>query len=609
MSHHFKYQPWFVFRPLRQVSCVSRSVFKRAKYLACALVLAPVFFAVTPTHALVFDSGKPTLSSENLDDKARTNLYLFLPQSILPGKTGAVIELGQGKYLDGGNYWFGFTPKLNKLSLLPGAQEYDAHVHAPVLSKALIEEQKFIQTEHFSAHDIATTPGASHSFAFSDQTGKLLARVDYYAAQFTWQGRTLGESLNVTNLSGDPMTLKWEIFLGNPRLDGVSGGDYSQHGYDPMSGLFTVRTRDYWRQVPLSVSDAKSAKEGIITQEMLCPTVSFSSVAYTNTPSSALFPSSSDTSTTSTPSPFSSPVKLSQPVQVRENFDSPQYFNFTRQLTGLKQAANVRFNYRLVPLGKNPAPVEGLASDFSIDFNQATPDAQGTALRQGQLDFSKATFAQSGLYHFLLTEVASTDPTRFPVDETHHFYLSVAVYKRSLDWEKYALRFNHHGFGREPSEAEIAFLRDQAFSLYPERYVALLSSSVNDENRQTLPLARFTGPTLGQNSAEDTPPDQNQPKGHTEDTPPDQNQPKDPTDDTPPEQDPPKDSVTNSTKSSNDTSFSQTTNTLTSSPMEKIKASIVDTGVDNLIGFFITLGLCSLASLFVLKLCAHRSHL
>lgn len=112
--------------------------------------------------------------------------------------------------------------------------------------------------------------------------------------------------------------------------------------------------------------------------------------------------------------------------------DSNRTVAITRNVNGVTNPVTNTFTYTIaLDSSYGAGATSGAVSDYptstTIAFNGVAPEQGATTVSQnGSVDFAGTTFNKVGDYRFILTESASSNPTKYPVDgSTYYLYVSV----------------------------------------------------------------------------------------------------------------------------------------------------------------------------------------
>lgn len=108
------------------------------------------------------------------------------------------------------------------------------------------------------------------------------------------------------------------------------------------------------------------------------------------------------------------------------NSDSPTQIMVTREVTGVSNPVTANFQYTITEDDGNPGRVNNLPSTMSINLNAVEP-TENAVYGFGWLDFSNVEFDTLGDYKFIVREVASSEPTIYPVDSSDVYYVYAYV--------------------------------------------------------------------------------------------------------------------------------------------------------------------------------------
>ena len=106
--------------------------------------------------------------------------------------------------------------------------------------------------------------------------------------------------------------------------------------------------------------------------------------------------------------------------------DTPSGLTVTRRIEGVTNKVNNTYTYSVSALDSNPTGATNEPTQFSISFNNVQPRGDNVAVATNVLDFTGATYTQVGDYTYMITEIASSDETNFPISEqSYEVYVSV----------------------------------------------------------------------------------------------------------------------------------------------------------------------------------------
>ena len=98
----------------------------------------------------------------------------------------------------------------------------------------------------------------------------------------------------------------------------------------------------------------------------------------------------------------------------------------TRDIVDVDDNVSNEFTYSISADASNPTSVSELPSTFKITFDNVSPNDEGVAKVQAQLDLSNLTFTTIGNYKFNITEISSSNASIYPVDSSiFTFYVVV----------------------------------------------------------------------------------------------------------------------------------------------------------------------------------------
>lgn len=106
--------------------------------------------------------------------------------------------------------------------------------------------------------------------------------------------------------------------------------------------------------------------------------------------------------------------------------DENSKYTVTREVNKVTNPVTNTFKYKIEAAANNPASVTGAPTDLTINFNNASPDANKTVTSSVTLDFAGTTFTKVGDYKFKITEISSTDNESYPaLNESWEINVSV----------------------------------------------------------------------------------------------------------------------------------------------------------------------------------------
>lgn len=114
------------------------------------------------------------------------------------------------------------------------------------------------------------------------------------------------------------------------------------------------------------------------------------------------------------------------------NTSSPQDIMIQRQVIGVTNPVTNVFQYQITAAETNPSAVSGLPSLMSINMNAVEP-SENVAVGFGWLNFSNVEFDTLGDYKFIVRETSSSNPSIYPVDTEHEYYIYVYVRNEIID--------------------------------------------------------------------------------------------------------------------------------------------------------------------------------
>lgn len=114
------------------------------------------------------------------------------------------------------------------------------------------------------------------------------------------------------------------------------------------------------------------------------------------------------------------------------NTTSPQDIMVQRQVIGVTNPVTNVFQYQITAADTNPSVVSGLPSSMSINLSAAEP-VDNVAIGYGWLHFSDVEFDTLGDYKFIVREVSSSNPSIYPVDTSHEYYIYAYVRNEIVD--------------------------------------------------------------------------------------------------------------------------------------------------------------------------------
>lgn len=106
----------------------------------------------------------------------------------------------------------------------------------------------------------------------------------------------------------------------------------------------------------------------------------------------------------------------------------------TRDVKNVTNKVTNTFTYTIANVSKPAtATIGSMPTTLDVTFTNVVPAASTKiATATATLDFSSVTFDELGDYQFTVTETASTDATRYPIDSTKTYYVYVSV-RNELD--------------------------------------------------------------------------------------------------------------------------------------------------------------------------------
>ena len=97
--------------------------------------------------------------------------------------------------------------------------------------------------------------------------------------------------------------------------------------------------------------------------------------------------------------------------------------NITKNVTNVISNVNAIFNYKISEVrDENPEGIGGINEDFSITFNNVSPQNNIASVTK-ELDLSSLSFSKVGDYYLKICEVSSSDESIYPIDNKCYYPL------------------------------------------------------------------------------------------------------------------------------------------------------------------------------------------
>jgi len=95
--------------------------------------------------------------------------------------------------------------------------------------------------------------------------------------------------------------------------------------------------------------------------------------------------------------------------------ESNEKITLTTTVQNVSNDISNTFTYKIEPSIENQN--DGITSPitFDVNFNQVTPNEKKEAIVNSEFDFSQIKFTQTGIYKYVITQIASSDKDTFPV--------------------------------------------------------------------------------------------------------------------------------------------------------------------------------------------------